>query len=264
MSTARLSAYRMSATPSIRWKICATPAMPTANLPYWSSSCGSRAPILSTRWTASEPRCRSFTPPSRNPSIMQRSHGSNRHHSRFGARYGADAVDLGGAGDSGRLLVPAGSAHHFHPERRRARIADRHLRSDVPAGLQPRQPFVDGADHLDGIRGGRRHRGDREHHALPGTGDAAIRCGAEGRAGNRLHRDDDEHFAGGGIHSSAADGRHRRPAVPRVRDHALRRDRHLHGGFADGHADDVRAPAAPNSTRMDGSTASPSADSTRW
>ena len=33
--------------------------------------------------------------------------------------------------------------------------------------LQPRQPVADGAHHLDRLRGGRRDRGDREHHPLP-------------------------------------------------------------------------------------------------
>ena len=36
-------------------------------------------------------------------------------------------------------------------------------------GLQPRQPVADGPDHLHRLRGGRRHRGDREHHPLPGS-----------------------------------------------------------------------------------------------
>ena len=38
-----------------------------------------------------------------------------------------------------------------------------------------------------------------------------------------------------------ADGRHRRPAVPRIRRHAVGRDPDLAGGVADHHADDVRA-----------------------
>ena len=33
-------------------------------------------------------------------------------------------------------------------------------------GLQPEQPDADGAHHLDGIRGGRCHRDDREHHRV--------------------------------------------------------------------------------------------------
>ena len=43
----------------------------------------------------------------------------------------------------------------------------------------------------------------------------------KGAHGNRLHGDDHEHLADGGVHSAAADGRHRGPAVPRVRRDAL-------------------------------------------
>ena len=39
-----------------------------------------------------------------------------------------------------------------------------------PAGLQPRQPLPDGADHLHRLRRGRRHRHDRKHHPLSGGG----------------------------------------------------------------------------------------------
>ena len=45
--------------------------------------------------------------------------------------------------------------------------------------------------------------------------------GAEGRAGNRLHRADHQLFADRGVHSAAADGRHRGPAVPRIRRYAF-------------------------------------------
>ena len=37
------------------------------------------------------------------------------------------------------------------------------------------------------------------------------------RAGGRLHRDLDQLLADRGVHADPADGRHRRPAVPRVR-----------------------------------------------
>jgi multidrug efflux pump len=60
--------------------------------------------------------------------------------------------------------------HHLHSQRRRSRLADRHFRRDVSAGLQHRQLVADGADHLDRIRGRRRDRGDRKYHALPGKG----------------------------------------------------------------------------------------------
>ena len=41
--------------------------------------------------------------------------------------------------------------------------------------LQPGQPLADGAHHLHRLRGGRRHRGDREHHALHRGGGLAAR-----------------------------------------------------------------------------------------
>ena len=56
-------------------------------------------------------------------------------------------------------------AGHAHPERRRAGVADRHVRRDVPARLQPRQPVADGADHRHRLRRRRCDRGDREHLA---------------------------------------------------------------------------------------------------
>ena len=40
--------------------------------------------------------------------------------------------------------------------------------------LQPGQSLADGADHLHRLRGGRRHRGDRKHHALSGAGHGAL------------------------------------------------------------------------------------------
>jgi hypothetical protein len=54
---------------------------------------------------------------------------------------------------------------------------------------------------------------------------------------------DHQHFADRRVHSAAADGRHRGPPVPRVRGDAFGGHRGFHGGFADRHADDVRAPA---------------------
>ena len=57
------------------------------------------------------------------------------------------------------------------------------------------------------------------------TGMAPMAGGAAGREGNRLHRAVDQHFAGGGVHPDSADGRHRRPVVPRVRGDAVGGDR---------------------------------------
>jgi multidrug efflux pump len=44
-------------------------------------------------------------------------------------------------------------------------VARGHLRRDVSAGLQPEQPLAHGADHRDWLRGRRRDRRHREHHA---------------------------------------------------------------------------------------------------
>ena len=112
-------------------------------------------------------------------------------------------------------------------------------------GLQPRQPVADGADHRGRLRGGRRHR-DAGEHLPPHRGrHEADGGGAEGRRRDRLHHRLDQPVADRGVHPAAADGRHRRPAVPRVR-----HDRDHRGGglglrVADADADDVLAlPAA--------------------
>ena len=83
-----------------------------------------------------------------------------------------------------------------------------------------------------------------------------LRGGAARRAGDRLHRAQHERLAGGGVHSAADDGRHRGPAVPRIRRDAVGGDRRFHGGFADHDADDVRLHAAGAYRCTAGSTAS--------
>ncbi len=75
----------------------------------------------------------------------------------------------------GDFPLPAQSGRHRYSQRRRAALAGGHLRRDVPARLQPEQPELDGADHFHRIRGGRRHRDDREHHPLHRRGRAAAR-----------------------------------------------------------------------------------------
>ena len=77
-----------------------------------------------------------------------------------------------------------------------------------------------------------------------------------GREGNRFHGRLDQHLAGGGFHSDSDDGRHRRPALPRIRRDSVRGDRGFPGGFADHDADDVRRTARARTTRrtMAGST----------
>ena len=88
--------------------------------------------------------------------------------------------------------------------------------------------------------------------------------GAAGSAGDRLHGADHQHFAGRGLHSPAADGRHRGPPVPRIRGDAFRGHRRFHGGLAHRHAHDVRAPAAGSTNPTAGSIGPASAPSTGW
>jgi multidrug efflux pump len=75
-------------------------------------------------------------------------------------------------------------------------------------------------------------------------GDSAAGGGAEGLGADRLHDRVAERFADRRADSAAVHGRHRRPAVPRIRRHAERDDRGLGGRLADADADDVRQAAA--------------------
>ena len=72
----------------------------------------------------------------------------------FGTRRGKVAADFGGAGGAGGVRVPAQRADDDHSERGGAGFADRDVRHHVPVRVQPGQPLADGADDLDGIRGG--------------------------------------------------------------------------------------------------------------
>ena len=74
-------------------------------------------------------------------------------------------VHLGDPRHPGGVPVPAQRAGDAGAERRGAGVADRHLRRDVPAGLQPRQSVADGAHRRHRLRGRRRHRGAGEHFA---------------------------------------------------------------------------------------------------
>ena len=73
----------------------------------------------------------------------------------------------------GDLPVPAQPFRHPDSRRGGAVLDRRHVRGDVPAGLQPEQPFADGADALGGLRGGRRHRDAGKHRAPHGNGRVA-------------------------------------------------------------------------------------------
>ena len=86
------------------------------------------------------------------------------------------------------------------------------------------------------------------------------------RAADRLHRGLDQHLADRRLHPAAVHDRRDRPRVPRVLGHARLRHRHLDGGVADAHADDLRAfraQAAVARTRP-GSTARSSAAWAGW
>ena len=61
------------------------------------------------------------------------------------------------------IRVPAKPFCDGDSERRGAALADRNVRRDVPAGIQPQQSDIDGIDDLHGICGGRCDRDDREH-----------------------------------------------------------------------------------------------------
>ena len=96
-------------------------------------------------------------------------------------------------------------------------------------------------------------------------GHDAAGSGAQGRQRSRLHRAVDEHLADRRVHPDPADGRHRRPPVPRIRHDDLDRDHDLARGLAGDHADDVRGAAAQRGRRRNtaGSIRSANASSKR-
>ena len=89
--------------------------------------------------------------------------------------------------------------------------------------------------------------------------------GAEGLRADRLHHHFADHLADRRADSAAVHGRHRGPAVPRIRGDAERHHPGVGGGLADADADDVRQAAEAHAGRRAraASTASPSAPSTR-
>ena len=145
----------------------------------------------------------------------------------------------------GDLRVPAQPVGDRHPERDRAAVAARRCALMYLLGysldnlslmaLTISVGFVvdDAIVMLENIV---RHIED---------GMTPLEAALEGRARDRLHHPLDQHLAGRGVHSAAADGRHHRPAVPRVRRHRHRWHRRLGLRRADADADDVRALPAP-------------------
>ena len=81
-------------------------------------------------------------------------------------------------GDPGGVRLSAQRLGHDHSQHCRAALAARHVRRDVSVRATARQSFADGADDLHRLRGGRRHRRDRKHHALSRTGHGADAGGA--------------------------------------------------------------------------------------
>ena len=80
-------------------------------------------------------------------------------------------------------------------------------------------------------------------------GEVAAGGGAQGLGADRLHDRLAERVADRRADSAAVHGRHRRPAVPRVRRDAERDDSRLGHRLADADADDVREAAAAHAAR---------------
>ena len=72
-------------------------------------------------------------------------------------------------------------------------------------------------------------------------GETPLQAALQGLRADRLHHRLADHLADRRADPAAVHGRHRRPAVPRVRGHAERHDPGLGGRLADADADDVRA-----------------------
>jgi hypothetical protein len=162
----------------------------------------------------------------------------DQHHSGVGDGCEARVVPDGGAGGVGDVPVPAQCVGDHHSQRRGAALAGGHFGRDVHAGLQLEQPDLDGADHCHRIRGGRRHRDDRKHHALYRGRRDSHEGGAAGIRADRVHHHIADHLADRGADPAVVHGRHRGPPVPRIRGDPERHDPGFRGGFADADAHD--------------------------
>ena len=178
-----------------------------------------------------------------------------------------DAGDRDLPGHHGDLPVPAEGLRHHHPGAGGAGVADRHLRGDVCLRLLHQQHDAAGADAVGRLRGRRRHRHAGEHRAPYRGRHAPVRGGAERLARDRLHHRVDHLLADRGVHPGAADGRHGRPRVPRIRGVDLGGDHRLRLRLADADADAVRAraqePSRPTRSRISCCAASSACSSCR-
>ena len=95
------------------------------------------------------------------------------------------------------------------------------LRGHVPARLQPRQSVADGADASRSASWSTTPSScSRTSTATSRTAMPPLEAALKGAARDRLHHHLDQRLAGRRVHPAAADGRHRRPPVPRIRRHA--------------------------------------------
>ena len=95
----------------------------------------------------------------------------------------------------------------------------------------------DGADSLDRLRGGRRHRHAGEYRPPHRAWRKADGGGAPRLEGNRLHHRFDDPLAGGGVHPDSVHGRNPGPPVPRVCGHHLHGHHDLRHRFRQSHPD---------------------------
>ena len=173
-------------------------------------------------------------------------------HPRLGQRRGIHAGAVDRAGGDGDLPVPAQRVGDDHPQRHRPGGAGRHAWARCTCcgfsldnlslmGLTIAVGFVvdDAIVMLENIY---RHIED---------GMTPMDAAHQGRRRDRLHHRLDQPVADRRVHPAAADGRHRRPAVPRIRDLRVDHHRGLGDRLADADADDVLAlprPAITHST----------------
>ncbi len=151
----------------------------------------------------------------------------------------------------GDFSLPPHAVSHRHSRGGRPLVAHRHVRRDVPHGIQPEQSDADGAHDFHGIRGRRCDRHDRKH--FHGISSAAIRrCKPRSRDPSKSRSPSCRLSISliAVLIPLAVHGRRRRTAVPGVRGHAEHDHRDFGHRLPHPDADDVRTPAAlPPQTR---------------